>query len=165
MSKDGNIQMLENDKWNGGGERLSQPYWKLSLHMDRYSRRIWYHLLPPVQWACGTSFSTSALHSEPSCAGAGERQGCLTDSPSTPVHTHQWASGDSRLQVCTDFWGGKHLKGHLVPPLPDAHPLSLPRGGLACASAPQAKACYMFPSGISRGAQRITYRILDKGTS
>lgn len=48
---------------------------------------------------------------------------------------------------------------------PCCSPLCPAMGSLACASAPQAQVCYMFPSGISKGAWRIVPRILDTGIS
>lgn len=143
-------------RWSG--EKLNQPYWKLTLNRDWQNRRTWHQWLPPLQRVWWTGFSAANLHSGPSC----ERRDSELQHPPHQLTLDHQASGHSTLSL---QWlprrtgsGRSPSSTLLLTPF-----VSLPWGGLACASAPQAHVCYMFPSGISKGAQRIIPRILDIG--
>lgn len=111
-------------------------------------------------WVWWTGFSAATLQWPPLRQ---KGQWATTIPHRCVIHTsslHHRASGDSRLCLCSDFWVGLGLERHPVPPC--CPPALCPCRGVACASAPQAHICYMFPSGISKGPQRIP-RILDTG--
>lgn len=144
-------------------ERLNQPYWKLSSNRDWRNRSTWHQRLPPLQLGLVDRFLCRHLPVSPAAT-----EGTVSyNHPSQIRHPHQLtlhhrAWGDSRLCLRSDFWVGRGLERHPVPPR--CPPALCPCRGVACASAPQAHICYMFPSGISKGPQRIP-RILDTGIS
>lgn len=138
---------------------------------DIYNRKLQHQLLPPLQRVWWTRVSRP----RPSTVNSGykrdsELQPSLTAASSTPVHTRPVgtspAAGIRRWQaLSTDFWVGRVLEGHPVPASPDAHPCPCQGVILPWVSAPQAQVSYMFPSGFSKGAERIISRILDTGIS
>lgn len=118
----------------------------------------------------GAGMGTESLPCPTSAGGvvdAGPWQRCeLQQSPmdasSTPGPMQPVGTAGSACTL-TSAWTGiwKAIEWH--PPC--YSPLCPAMDSLACASAPQAQICYMFPSGISKGARRTVPRILDTGIS
>lgn len=149
-----------------------RPYWKLSLNRDWHtgdSDTSCRHLCSGF----GGQVSLPLPSSEPSCTRAREHEprptplwlALHTRSHQTvgvsPPGGHQETAGSVCAWLLSRKGSGRSSGSTLT-----WHPPCVPANGRSCCtSAPQAQVCYMFPSGISQGARRITLRILDKGTS
>lgn len=126
------------------GERLSQPYWKLNRDGPREPAPV-----PPLQGvrAVDAGFSDSDMSCSPPSWTCPPHQ-----APCNPWERPLRGPQETASAACAlaSAWAGIWKASEWHPPC--CSPLCPAMGSLACASAPQAQVCYMFPSGISKGA-------------
>lgn len=150
------------------GKRLNQPYWELWTGVGTRDPG-------PAAATSAVGLVDVASLAPPSSEPSFDRDGsCNGPSLTCPSRQFPLTGGnvpsigpeEAAASVCTltseweEIWKAIGFHPYCC------SPLCVPAmGGLACASASQAQVCYTFPSGISKGAQRIRPRTLDTGIS
>lgn len=144
MRKDGDIRdTKKSTNKNEMVERWKAESTILETVFDRdwRNRSTWHQWLPPLQWVWWTGFSAITLQ-WPQL----RQKGQWAVHPSQMRHPHQFTlhhrAGIRRQHtLCSDFWVGRGLERHPVPPC--CSPALCPCRGVACASAPQTHICYV----------------------